>query len=143
MLCSRRNEALYHIYHEYACPTCGRYYCRFAAEQVCPYCGDDTAPVFELVAQIFDYARATLVAAGAISLDGYRPVTSADHYLMLGFELLDAYRRHVELPPELVADEAVRQYTAQCGHREALEAHWRSFFTALLEYWRDHRNQPL
>lgn len=132
-----------HIYHDLPCPACGRYYCRFADTEACPFCDSAEAPTFDLVTQVFDGARASLVASGSISLTGYRPVTQADRYLMLGFELLEAYRQHVELLPELVAEEAVRQYAAVFGHREAVEEHWRRYFVALLTHWREHRNSPL
>ena len=134
---------LHHIYHDRPCPDCGQYYCRFDTAQVCPFCGSDAAAVYELIDEVFEYARASFVAAGRIALDGYRPISPGDHYLILGFELLEAYRQHVDLEPELVAAAAVEQYAGQFGHHEQVEAHWREFFVQLLTYWREQRNRPL
>ncbi len=132
----------FHCYHDQPCPACGRSFVRFEGAALCPGCGSDAAPVFALVDELLHYARLTLTAQGNLDLPGYQPVTEADRYLMLGFDLLEAYRRVGDVPPEVVAEEAVDHY--QLGLKsDAERAHWRRFFEALLSGWRAERHRPL
>lgn len=131
----------YHCYHDQPCPACGRFYVRYAADVPCPACGGHTAPVYELVDELVHYARLTLTAQGTLELSGFAPVSRADAYVVYGYELLEASRLHPELPPELIAGEALRSYRLERLAGEA--AHWRGFFLALLSRWHEVRHQPL
>ena len=133
----------FHCYHDQPCPACGRPFVRYCEAAVCPGCGSDAAPVFALVDELLHYARLTLTAQGNLDLPGYQPVTEADRYLMLGFDLLEAFRRVGDVAPELVAEEAVDHYQLGVGGREAERTHWQRFFEALLSGWRAERHRPL
>jgi hypothetical protein len=131
----------FHCYHRTPCPACGRFFVRFDEAERCPACGGDAAPVYDVVSEIVGYARLTLTTQGDLGLGEFAPSTEADLYVVLAYEVLDAYRLHADLDPALVADEAAAHY--QLGWDDARRAHWRRFFTALLARWRADRHKPL
>lgn len=131
----------FHCYHDEPCPACGAAFVRFAAEEACPRCGSGEARVYPLVEEILHYARLTLASQGDLEMRAFQPSTPADRYVVLGFDLLEAYRRLGDLEPEAVASEAVDHY--QLGPGEAEREHWLRFFSSLLDGWRAERHKPL
>ncbi|MBI5833137.1 MAG: hypothetical protein HZB16_12635 [Armatimonadetes bacterium] len=116
---------------------------RFAASSSCPACGSDAAPVYPLIDEILHYARLTLATQGNLELPAFQPATDADRYVVLGYDLLEAFRRIGDVDPELVAAEAVEHYQLGLREGESERAHWRAFFAALLAGWREQRHRPL
>lgn len=133
----------FHCYWDQPCPACGHGYIRFAPAQRCPRCGSAEAEVYPLLDEILHYARLTLASQGDLEVRAFQPCTLADRYVVLGYELLEAYRHLGDLDEVVVADEAVAHYRLGLGADDAESAHWRDFFTALLAGWRETRHRPL
>lgn len=134
----------FHCYHDRPCPRCSRFFIRFDPSEMCPFCGSAEAPVYPLVDEILHYARLTLASQGDLELRAFTPSGEADRYVMLAYDLLEAFRHVTDLEPAMVAAEAVGHYRLGGDQEDdAQRAHWQRFFTALLAGWQSERHRPL